>query len=176
VFDWRGKRPATQRRPRAWNGASIPIDRHHHWYAHSPPSHRFATSVGLTWRVGLPLACRGANRGAGPAPVLLGSGPAGLGAALGNDQRLFSERCTAGSLGPRRLLVHGFRLRLRQSQPDTNYASFCWFTTATRGVRRGGFSGGDGSGLRWPPARLDGLLGTRALELGDIGRRCVVPR
>ncbi|APD48918.1 MULTISPECIES: inositol monophosphatase family protein [unclassified Synechococcus] len=128
-------------------------------YAHSYPF--FATSVGLTWR-GLPLL------GAIEAPALrqcYWAAP-GLGAWC-NDQRLQVSGCSDLAAS---LLVTGFAYD-RQSQPDTNYAEFCWFTHRTRGVRRGGSAAVD---LAFVAAgRLDGYW-ERGLSSWDIAAGVVL--
>lgn len=95
-------------------------------FAHGFPF--FATSIGLTWR-GTPLL------GALAAPALqmrFWAAP-GLGGWC-NDRPLAVSDCR--ELGAS-LLATGFAYD-RQTQIDTNYAEFCWFTHRTRGVRRPG--------------------------------------
>lgn len=128
-------------------------------YAHSYPF--FATSVGLTWR-GLPLL------GAIDMPSLQECYWAAPGqGAWCNGQRLQVSGSTdlASSL-----LVTGFAYD-RQSQPDTNYAEFCWFTHRTHGVRRGGSASVD---LAFVAAgRLDGYW-ERGLSSWDIAAGVVL--
>jgi len=128
-------------------------------YAHSYPC--FATSVGLTWR-GLPLL------GAIEVPALnehYWAAP-GLGAWC-NDRRLAvsSPPELASSL-----LVTGFAYD-RQSQPDTNYTEFCWFTHRSQGVRRDGAAAVD---LAFVAAgRLDGYW-ERGLSPWDLAAGVVL--
>jgi myo-inositol-1(or 4)-monophosphatase len=128
-------------------------------YAHGYPF--FATSIGLTWK-GIPLL------GAISVPALseLYWAAPGLGAWC-NDRALHVSDCS--DLGSS-LLVTGFAYD-RQSQPDTNYAEFCWFTHRTRGVRRGGAAAVD---LAFVAAgRLDGYW-ERGLSPWDLAAGVVL--
>jgi myo-inositol-1(or 4)-monophosphatase len=128
-------------------------------YAHSYPC--YATSVGLTWQ-GLPLL------GAIEVPALqehYWAAP-GLGAWC-NEQRLAVSN--AQQLGSA-LLVTGFAYD-RQTQRDTNYAEFCWFTHRTQGVRRDGAAAVD---LAFVAAgRLDGYW-ERGLSPWDLAAGVVL--
>ncbi|MCT0219935.1 inositol monophosphatase [Synechococcus sp. CS-1329] len=128
-------------------------------YAHGYPF--FATSIGLTWK-GAPLL------GAISVPALdeLYWAAPGLGAWC-NQRPLQVSGChdLAASL-----LVTGFAYD-RQSQPDTNYAEFCWFTHRTHGVRRGGAAAVD---LAFVAAgRLDGYW-ERGLSPWDLAAGVVL--
>ncbi|MCP9799472.1 inositol monophosphatase family protein [Synechococcus sp. RedBA-s] len=128
-------------------------------YAHGYPF--FATSIGLTWK-GAPLL------GAISVPALeeLYWAAPGLGAWC-NERALRVSGChdLAASL-----LVTGFAYD-RQSQPDTNYAEFCWFTHRTHGVRRGGAAAVD---LAFVAAgRLDGYW-ERGLSPWDLAAGVVL--
>ncbi|MCT0199403.1 inositol monophosphatase [Synechococcus sp. CS-1325] len=128
-------------------------------YAHSYPC--FATSVGLTWR-GLPLL------GAIEVPALGESywAAAGLGAWCNADRLAVSgARDLANSL-----LVTGFAYD-RQTQLDTNYSEFCWFTHRSQGVRRDGAAAVD---LAFVAAgRLDGYW-ERGLSPWDLAAGVVL--
>ncbi|CAK6698861.1 inositol monophosphatase family protein [Synechococcus sp. BA-124 BA4] len=122
-------------------------------YAHSYPF--FATSIGLTWK-GAPLL------GAISVPALeeLYWAAPGLGAWC-NDRPLRVSGCNDLAAS---LLVTGFAYD-RQTQPDTNYTEFCWFTHRSRGVRRGGAAAVD---LAFVAAgRLDGYW-ERGLSPWDL--------
>lgn len=128
-------------------------------YAHGYPF--FATSIGLTWK-GAPLL------GAISVPVLeeLYWAAPGLGAWC-NDRPLRVSGCSDLAAS---LLVTGFAYD-RQSQPDTNYTEFCWFTHRTRGVRRGGAAAVD---LAFVAAgRLDGYW-ERGLSPWDLAAGVVL--
>ncbi|MBC1260227.1 inositol monophosphatase [Synechococcus sp. BSF8S] len=128
-------------------------------YAHGYPF--FATSIGLTWR-GTPLL------GAISVPVLdeLFWAAPGLGAWC-NDRPLRVSGCRDLAAS---LLVTGFAYD-RQSQPDTNYTEFCWFTHRSRGVRRGGAAAVD---LAFVAAgRLDGYW-ERGLSPWDLAAGVVL--
>ncbi len=128
-------------------------------YAHSYPF--FATSVGLTWQ-GAPLL------GAISAPAIdehYWAAP-GLGAWC-NDRRLQVSACTELAAS---LLVTGFAYD-RQTQPDTNYAEFCWFTHRTHGVRRGGAASVDLAFVA--SGRLDGYW-ERGLAPWDLAAGVVL--
>ena len=128
-------------------------------YAHAYPC--YATSVGLTWQ-GLPLL------GAIEVPAFneqYWAAP-GLGAWC-NDRRLAVSKAQQLSAA---LLVTGFAYD-RQTQQDTNYAEFCWFTHRTQGVRRDGAAAVD---LAFVAAgRLDGYW-ERGLAPWDLAAGVVL--
>ncbi len=128
-------------------------------YAHGYPF--FATSIGLTWK-GAPLL------GAISVPALeeIYWAAPGLGAWC-NDRPLRVSGCNDLAAS---LLVTGFAYD-RQTQPDTNYAEFCWFTHRSRGVRRGGAAAVD---LAFVAAgRLDGYW-ERGLSPWDLAAGVVL--
>jgi len=132
---WPRKAAATQR-GRAGNGASIPSMATTN-YAHSYPF--FATSVGSTWPG---VAALGANRGAGPRPVLLGGPRSWVPGA--NDQRPSGERLCSDlarrCYGPQ----SGFAYEDPPEPPDNQRTpSSARFTHRTRGVPACGLSAVD---------------------------------